>query len=82
MRRHVELRTLSFLSLLAGNVFWRQNAKTGKPQLVYLDCGLAVELNAADAANFADCVYAIVHGKPEDAGRYRLYSLYSRFYKP
>lgn len=39
------------------------------PQLIYLDCGLTVQLNKKDADNFADCIYVILNGTPEDAGR-------------
>lgn len=52
-----------------GNMFWKINPKTRQPELIYLDCGLAIELNERDSTNFADVVYSIIQGRPEDAGR-------------
>jgi hypothetical protein len=51
-----------------GNIFWDVD-DSGNPELVYLDCGLAIGLTEKDSENFADCVYSILHGKPQDAGR-------------
>ncbi len=47
-------------------MFFQVN-RHGDPELIYLDCGLSIELNARDATNFNDCVYALLHGNPTDA---------------
>ena len=35
-----------------GNMFFNVNAKSGKPELIYLDCGLAIEMSRRDNENF------------------------------
>eukprot|EP00392_Amoebophrya_sp_AT5.2_P000508 g509.t1 len=49
-----------------GNMFFKI-LPNGEPELIFLDCGLSVHLSQKDATNFNDCVYALLHGNPEDA---------------
>ncbi|CAD7964139.1 unnamed protein product [Amoebophrya sp. A25] len=49
-----------------GNMFFKISPE-GDPELIYLDCGLAISLSEKDSTDFNDCVYALLHGKPEDA---------------